>query len=189
MHVTPHALDHRYLGAIQWWGGTIAYNSAIRPRWSSNDIQCYLTVEGFVRCAFPSAVSRVLCQTDPPAPANHKSAIADVSVNPSMWMNSSSFTTCPQGHWTLKAFACDFDSKCWTGASKIRFQCDPPSDLSPLPPSFTCDSGVEHVAYTLVCDYRRDCTDESDEDFCHFLPCDETHQFSCGNGQVVEFSL
>nr|KAG5710138.1 hypothetical protein BaRGS_006657 [Batillaria attramentaria] len=38
------------------------------------------------------------------------------------------------------------------------------------------------VPYTLVCDFRSDCSDASDEEFCVHRPC-ETGQFHCGDKQ------
>nr|KAG5711570.1 hypothetical protein BaRGS_016752 [Batillaria attramentaria] len=40
-----------------------------------------------------------------------------------------------------------------------------------LTEDFTCSSGEERVPYTLVCDFRQDCSDGSDESFCVFQPC------------------
>ena len=48
---------------------------------------------------------------------------------------------------------------------------------------FTCDRNEERVPYTLVCDYRTDCSDGSDEEFCVYEPCGN-FQFQCSNRQV-----
>nr|KAG5701005.1 hypothetical protein BaRGS_022716 [Batillaria attramentaria] len=54
--------------------------------------------------------------------------------------------------------------------------------MTPLPPSFTCKKDEMRVPYTLVCDFRPDCSDASDEDFCVFRPC-KIGQFHCGDKQ------
>ena len=50
-------------------------------------------------------------------------------------------------------------------------------------PMFECKDGVQKISYTLVCNFRQDCRDSSDEDLCIFAPCTVT-EFTCRNGQV-----
>lgn len=50
---------------------------------------------------------------------------------------------------------------------------------------FVCNSNNERIHYTFVCDFRPDCSDESDETFCRHSPCDG---FTCRNGQCVKSS-
>ena len=54
----------------------------------------------------------------------------------------------------------------------------------PHPPSFLCINGLQFVPYSLVCDFRVDCGDGSDENFCQYLPCDIPRQYECLNKQV-----
>ncbi|KAK7114561.1 G-protein coupled receptor GRL101-like [Littorina saxatilis] len=54
------------------------------------------------------------------------------------------------------------------------------------PPSLPCADGQHTVVYTFVCDFRSDCSDKSDEDFCHFLPCNPNVNFECRNRQCVK---
>ncbi|KAK7453174.1 hypothetical protein BaRGS_00039657, partial [Batillaria attramentaria] len=76
---------------------------------------------------------------------------------------------CPLHHTTLLFLACDPHTACWgTGYGSV-YTCRLP--VTPLPPSFTCVNQQERVPYTLVCDYRTDCSDGSDEEFCVFPPC------------------
>ena len=51
--------------------------------------------------------------------------------------------------------------------------------------AFTCNDGVIRLSYTLVCDFRYDCQDGSDESFCHHFPC---KAFACSSGQCVSYS-
>ena len=102
---------------------------------------------------------------------------------------------CPMGHVTHTFLSCDELSLCWaTGDVTFSHQsevwavptsvsCPAPLDVAVLPPSFPCRSVEQRVAYSLVCDHRPDCQDDSDETFCHFPPCSPT-QFACLNKQV-----
>jgi hypothetical protein len=53
---------------------------------------------------------------------------------------------------------------------------------------FPCISGHQHVSYTLVCDFKSDCTDSSDEDFCVFTGCSGSTPFTCADGRQVTLS-
>ena len=57
-------------------------------------------------------------------------------------------------------------------------------DLLYTPPEFLCSDDERSVSYTLVCNHRKDCSDQSDEDFCVYPECDPVTQFDCANGQV-----
>ena len=97
--------------------------------------------------------------------------------------NGSQYITCPMGHMTHQFLSCDSLSSCWAKDESSALSCDP--SLNPRPPMFTCTSETEHVPYSLVCDYRPDCRDHSDEDFCVFPEylC-LAGSFRCGSKQV-----
>ena len=104
--------------------------------------------------------------------------------------------TCPQGHVTHSFLACDVSTSCWAGgdvtfslhpetwALPVPQSCPAPLAVTLPPPSFPCDSDKRRVPYSLVCDHRRDCLDDSDETFCKFTPCNWKSQFQCHNKQV-----
>ncbi|KAK7475462.1 hypothetical protein BaRGS_00033281, partial [Batillaria attramentaria] len=102
-----------------------------------------------------------------------------VISTPTLWMSNSTipYTQCPAGHVTHDFLACDAQSACWSR--------DDPS-VSCLAPLFTCTNGFERVHYTFVCDYRPDCSDASDENFCVFPTC-RMSEFSCGNKQCLPY--
>ncbi|KAK7474665.1 hypothetical protein BaRGS_00034089 [Batillaria attramentaria] len=89
------------------------------------------------------------------------------------------FAKCPANHSTHNFLLCDKHSACWLDESG-----DCTAAVTTLPPSFSCADQIERVPYTLVCDYRKDCSDESDETFCAFPDCAFTHSFHCLSGEV-----
>ena len=87
---------------------------------------------------------------------------------------------CPAQHFTHSFLACDVKSAC--AVRSFSEACS--AALTPLPPSFACTDGAGDVPYTLVCDHRPDCGDDSDETFCRFPPCHGS-SLNCGGSQVV----
>ena len=97
---------------------------------------------------------------------------------------------CPEGHVTHSLFSCETHYSCWS--QRHHFQLDTsglpserscPAPMTQLPPYFRCQSQVQVVAYTVVCDHRQDCADGSDEDFCQFPACRRDSDIMC-NKQV-----
>ncbi|KAK7495131.1 hypothetical protein BaRGS_00013541, partial [Batillaria attramentaria] len=75
---------------------------------------------------------------------------------------------------------------CWLDDNDGGENCAAP--MTPLPPSFTCDSQAERVPFSLVCDHQKDCGDGSDEEFCVFPPC-EAGLYQCENKQCVPWKF
>ena len=104
--------------------------------------------------------------------------------------------TCPKGHVTHSFLSCDVSTSCWaerditfslrpeTWALPAPQSCPARLAVTSPPPSFPCDVDKRRVPYSLVCDHRRDCLDDSDETFCKFTPCDWKSQFQCHSKQV-----
>ena len=99
-------------------------------------------------------------------------------------------TVCLSGHWTRDFLACDTKSACLQNEHfMLDSECGVKSNLNSLCQSslstlFQCRTGVGRVSYSLVCDHRQDCLDNSDEDFCVYPLCAGAHQFECANKQV-----
>ena len=133
--------------------------------------------------------AHLLCEV-PPDHVNNTASYVTVSENihfpatPNFTRSDFPFkvTSCPDGHVTHEMFACDLSSACWVNAATTSRSCR--SSLQPLPPSFTCTTGLDDVPYTLVCDHRPDCKDSSDESFCDYPPCNLLTHFDCGNREV-----
>ena len=96
---------------------------------------------------------------------------------------------CPEGHVTHSFLACDQQSGCGgtvctfskrtTVLSEVIFTAQIPA---PKMAVFTCSNDGVTVPYSLVCDFRQDCRDKSDESFCKHPVCGE---FACTNGQCL----
>ena len=90
-----------------------------------------------------------------------------------------------QLHETLKSVNIDESNEPPENSQNNDFTLNPdPSTLTFDPPMMSCDNGWERVSYTLVCDFRADCSDDSDEDFCTEETKLEPGYWDCGNKQV-----
>ena len=170
--------------------GTIAYNTGTMPADYSVIPDCALLARDQINKASRDValVANFLCEL----PADTGNAVPEQRGKNSRQRLESNLSTnlfpkalfveCPDGHMTHVYLACDVHSACFALDSSTSVSC--PAPLKPLPPSFTCNNGVQHVPYTLVCDHRSDCSDRSDERFCVFTPCNVTSQFECTNRQV-----
>ncbi|PVD24182.1 hypothetical protein C0Q70_14652 [Pomacea canaliculata] len=90
---------------------------------------------------------------------------------------------CPSPHYTHTFLACDVKSECWADKYDNSKTCSTP--LTSRPPLFSCINEVQRVPYSLVCDHRSHCSDDSDEKFCIFSSCSrKKNVFECDNKQV-----
>ena len=190
----------RYKDMWRHLDGTVAYfTGSWHARGMCTTDCAMMTSTGFYKTQRDQPdFASFLCELPPPLPSPAAS-FADrltkgqlVSLSPldvaSAWANRSAFLECPLGHVTHTFLAHDEQSSCWApnvggggdGGGVSPF----PAGLTPLPPPFTCDNGVQHVPYTLLCDHRPDCSDQSDEQFCIFSPCDVSTQFECTDRAV-----
>ena len=108
------------------------------------------------------------CEVTPQHSANDTRNAASVRFpRPPPFTGSSkvNLTICPSGHLTHSFLPCS-------------------ENTSPVA-WFLCDDEVTKVYYTLVCNFRQDCLDGSDEFFCQHPPCDG---FTCTSGQCVSYA-
>lgn len=117
-------------------------------------------------------------QTEADAATNSTSEL--VFPTPSDW-TMESMAKCPLKHMTRNFLACDLKSSCFATDQQKSETCT--AEVPPAGPYFTCRNQIERVPYSLVCDYRADCCDHSDEDFCQFPVCGG-QLYLCANKQV-----
>ncbi|KAK7482846.1 hypothetical protein BaRGS_00025879 [Batillaria attramentaria] len=186
-----------YKDVFMWTDGTMAYHVSMRGAVELRPICGYFGKVDFYRGRSRYRVSldlcdekfraHVLCEVDnQPTTSTEQSAEPPTVVIPKSTTQTPNiaFVQCPEGHLTHAFLACDIKSACFKERPGVSATCRVP--LSPLPPSFTCANGIELVPYTLVCNYRSECNDGSDEDFCVFPPCDAEKPVKCGNQQVSD---
>ena len=102
-----------------------------------------------------------------------------------------SVATCPSGEIVHAFLACSPHDAC---GQRLPHLCALENSMGSLQgshhrmtsvPVFTCSDGVTTLPFTLVCDFRRHCSDQSDETFCQHPVCDA---FVCSSGQCVPLS-
>ena len=99
---------------------------------------------------------------------------------------------CPAGHVTHAFLSCDHKSHC--GQAECFFSKGPRDRRDALSVSqntammvamYSCSGDKMEVSYSLLCDFRQDCADKSDESFCVHSLCQE---LSCTNGQCLSMN-
>ena len=189
----------RYRKIYQWIDGTIAYLAYLMTNYNHALPACgvistrTLQIEIY-GCNKKHVTEAILCEMPKITRTNNTKYPLGLDKvprihlrSPETWIRNDSHVQCPSRHFTHSFLACDVSSACWGRGYGAAFSCTAP--LVPTPPSFTCKNDIQHVPYTLVCDHRPDCGDNSDEDFCHFPPCDVINEFECGNQQVEPYMV
>ncbi|KAL8597265.1 hypothetical protein ACOMHN_051576 [Nucella lapillus] len=122
-----------------------------------------------------------LCETD--FTPDHAANDTLIALTPQSAWRTDHVATCRHNHTAHTFLACDVSTNCSALSPDVVLACS--HEFSPPVPFFTCRNQLEHVPYTLVCDFRSDCCDGSDEDFCHFPACDSKTEYECADGKQV----
>ncbi|KAK7469743.1 hypothetical protein BaRGS_00036225, partial [Batillaria attramentaria] len=178
----PASIGHMYKNVFLWSDSTIVFYGRykFKPRLSIGTVR----PEGYDKqpalyVDFENTQSSTshLCELPLMEKKSNRSTIhLAVPTNQTLPLHTPQ-VVCPDGHVTLTVFACDVQTSCWAREQTdsdswgVPSNSSCPAPMTSRPPMFACNSGVQHVPYSLVCDHRQDCKDASDEDFCDFAPC------------------
>ena len=149
-------------------------------------------------------ISRSICHTEY---SGSQSTVEYSHINvlraavPNHTMKHLGLVHCPLGHFVHSCLACYTESHC--GVDVAWSQCavsvqdgrraldsNVGKHLSAVSTvMFMCANKRRTLPYSLVCDFRYDCSDQSDESFCfHSQSCGEDKGYLCANGQCVNIS-
>lgn len=179
----------RYKWTFQWLDESVTYSISVSAELSPACGMLCLKGNYFTTTCYTPTYSKFLCEMTTASALSTTTSSPSVLIAPPFAYNATRDTTpqsnnsllqCPGGHLTQVFLACDVHSACWNNGYAA---CSAP--LTPLPPYFTCSNEMERIPYTLLCDYRHDCSDGSDESFCAFPPCKNGYNQQCGNVQVI----
>ena len=145
-------------------------------------------------CSFtcqPQAQSYAFCEFVIPDTGQHHKDIALFSnALFSFSKGNTIFSRCPNGQVVHTFLSCHphnacgdtFSNFCAVSGNLKNIEDSVPGIHQPV---FSCDGGITRLPYSLVCDFKYECKDRSDETFCQHPPC---YTFACSNGQCVSYS-
>ena len=187
-----------YGSVFMWSDNTAVYNSdylRVRQQVCEGSIGYRIATLSQETTTFysPTRCQTVLCEKSSDQGSVFTSKPVDFPIGlksqfPVQQINQT-LVICPEGHVTHAFLSCDPKSRC--GQTRCHFLkgTNTISDvISAAQRSvgtvamYSCSSVNTEVSYSLLCDFRQDCADNSDESFCHHPDCTE---FTCTSGQCV----
>lgn len=188
----------QYWRSWLWSDRTVVYGLKVSYRFSSSQV-LYLGWENYAclyfditspdtvfaqQCNQTRLVYSFICERTPssfssqsPAPAHIAHVTESEQQNLRQW-TTMALTECQQGQFARDFLSCESSTHCRD--VETEEMCAVPG--GGVMPKFSCIT-KDHVHYTLVCDFRPDCQDGSDELFCVYpSDCPDT---TCSNAQCV----
>ena len=187
-----------YRKLLVWADKTVMYNARhidFRYLPCIKDIYHVLYTEG--KSAFEmqsfTTYSQFFCEKSVGLQGVHASQSVDFSLLPkaqfTFLQTRQHLVACPEGHVTHAFLSCDGKSRC---GQSVCYFVDRERYITEVVSAaqhsldtvimYSCSGGDTEVSFSLLCDFRQDCVDNSDESFCHHPVCTE---FACTNGQCV----
>ena len=108
------------------------------------------------------------------------------------YTSNTQLISCPDGHLTHECLSCDWQSRCMQqrhlAACPVHVHAATEDEARAslrAVAMFPCDDQRQTLHYMLVCDFRPDCNDASDETFC--VHTEQCEGFTCDNGQCLPY--
>ena len=141
-----------------------------------------------VRLCYPSCTRHFVCEK----PALSQKLFSSPSVKytfdqqsiPTFRQSDLAMVLCPEGHVTL-FFSCDPESRFENDLEYLKEGSSASKYFAYTLVLYSYFSGDADVSYSLLCDLRHDCADNSDEAFCYYPVCTD---FSCPDGQCLSWN-
>ena len=188
-----------YRRFFMWSDNTVIYNANHIPLGHAvfwwDDFYAFSFRQSRLQATGVQGVKHFVCERNANA-VLFASQPVDVSVDQQPQINfqqtRQALVSCPEGHVTHAFLSCDRKSQC--GQTECHFMKETRNlrkVISATQPSgetvsmYSCANSDAEVSHSLLCDFRQDCVDNSDESFCHHPACEE---FSCTNGQCASTS-
>jgi hypothetical protein len=161
----------------------------------------YLNVYYMYQCSVPT---RVTCEFELQPPKQEEIKLHEMPQSSPPSRGDQAFMFCPQHHLTHAFLRCDTRALC--GQLQPTPLCSLSNTTQPggrtqeasgnrqvassfsapgLFLQFAFENGKSYIPYTLVCDFRPDCQDQSDKAFCGHPPC--VGAFTYRSGQCVPY--
>ena len=186
-----------YRWFIMWSDKTIIYNANHLALWCSgyreDEYYVFHTFDSKLKIEMRVNYDKFVCEKRAVHEDVFVSPSADFSPGPkspvTFQQTRQTLVICPEGHVTHAFLSCDWKSRCGqtvcyfvTKTSYILEASSADHLAAATVALYSCSSGNTDVSYSLLCDFRQDCADNSDESFCYHPPCTG---FTCTNGQCV----
>ena len=214
LHLNPRRVHPLYRQTWMWLDGSPSFDVNVTMGYVSGeqltDSELFVRADGQVLestlglARRGQSCSRSICQTKY-SRSQLNVQLSHVRVVRAPFSNRTmkdlGLVRCPVGHFVHRFLACYTEGHCGVHVawSHCTVSVDAGSwalnsDGSKHPSvvgivMFACADKRRTLPYSLVCDFRYDCWDHSDESFCfHSQLCSEDNGYLCTNGQCIPFS-
>ena len=195
-------MPHYYRHAYRWEDNTINYDVNVAPMYESVHQVCASFNAAFSTWTINTHVCKdylrrayFVCEFDQRKTGFDQRQFISISRSHTdlIFPSTSVYLFhCPSQHLTYEFLNCHAQTLCGTLISKLvcwvlssadMLLADNTTDARLAIETFQCSKPNERISYIFVCDFKKDCVDSTDEEFCvHTRDCP---QFTCASGQCL----